>query len=288
MENLLSQTPSAQWGRLIALDMLWQARTIAINSDRTIWDFAIELESLLHAGATLADLRWLVAQGFACHAEEITKAQHTTRRFRPIKSLMIPRGTCFVLADFERSAVVESIYLSMLAANDVVRSRISRGEIGPAVFASAEHPERTAGLRPPTVPGPALVSDRQSREQQAPPGRPAPSVRTRSQLPVWNPGAHELRLGSRLLKRFTRPAKSQEIILAAFQEEGWPELIDDPLPQDPSQDPKRRLHYTIHHLNRGQRPHLILFYVNGGGQSVHWRLASVRRESGARRARNRR
>jgi hypothetical protein len=105
--------------------------------------------------------------------------------------------------------------------------------------------------------------------------------------PIWDAELHELRFKGHVVKRFKGPAKSQELILAAFQEDGWPDVIDDPLPMLPGQDPKRRLHYTVHHLNRVQRPCLIHFFVNGGGQRIYWQPVIDRQVSSARRARSR-
>ena len=62
------------------------------------------------------------------------------------------------------------------------------------------------------------------------------------------------------------------MILAAFEEEGWPPRIDDPLPPKPDQDPKRRLHDTINSLNRNQQHLLIQFFGDGSGQGIRWNL----------------
>ena len=99
---------------------------------------------------------------------------------------------------------------------------------------------------------------------------------------------HELRLGTEIVKRFTRPAPAQELILAAFQEEGWPPAIDDPLPAQFNQDPKRHLHYTIRNLNRGQKPLRIRFFINGNGETICWQIVPQQRAISARRARQRR
>jgi hypothetical protein len=72
-------------------------------------------------------------------------------------------------------------------------------------------------------------------------------------VPHWDAMLHEVRFGCTLVKRFKRPPSAQGLILSAFQEEGWPPAIDDPLPAQHNQDPKRRLHYTIRNLNRGRR-----------------------------------
>ncbi len=74
------------------------------------------------------------------------------------------------------------------------------------------------------------------------------------------------------MKQFKVPAANQERILAAFEEEGWPIRIDDPLPPNSEQDSKRRLHDTINSLNRNQKQNLIRFVGDGSGQGVRWEL----------------
>jgi hypothetical protein len=65
-------------------------------------------------------------------------------------------------------------------------------------------------------------------------------------------------------------------VLSAFEEEGWPPRLDDPLPPHSEQDRKRRLHTTISNLNRSQDHRLIHFEGAGDGQSISWRLRQRR------------
>ncbi|MFZ1936462.1 MAG: hypothetical protein WCB27_20880 [Thermoguttaceae bacterium] len=99
--------------------------------------------------------------------------------------------------------------------------------------------------------------------------------------PSWDAKRRELRLFRKLLKRFRVPAPNQEAILAAFQEEGWPNCIDDPLPPKGDLSPQRRLHDTIKALNRKhrQKPPLIHFLGNGTGKNVVWELRMAPRRS---------
>lgn len=90
--------------------------------------------------------------------------------------------------------------------------------------------------------------------------------------PHWDPELRKLYLGNHLVKRFKWPAMNQEAVLCAFQEEGWPERIDDPLPPQPEQDPKRRLADTIKCLNRKQATRLLHFRGDGTGEGVIWEL----------------
>jgi len=103
--------------------------------------------------------------------------------------------------------------------------------------------------------------------------------------PRWDAKRRELRLAKRLLKRFRVPAPNQEIVLAAFQEEGWPNCIDDPLPPKGDLSPQRRLHDTIKALNRKhcQKPPLIHFLGNGTGKSIVWELRITTRSRARKR-----
>src|SRR5262249_40587542 len=89
--------------------------------------------------------------------------------------------------------------------------------------------------------------------------------------PRWDPDRRILWLGDLIVKRFRLEAKNQELILAAFEEEGWPVHLDDPLPPTPDVDPKRRLHDTIKRLNRYQMPRCIHFEGDGTGRGIRWR-----------------
>lgn len=89
-------------------------------------------------------------------------------------------------------------------------------------------------------------------------------------LPVWDQSRRELRWVERVVKRFRLPAPNQELILTAFQEEGWPPHIDDPLPQVAAVEPKRRLHDTITALNRHRAEPSVRFLGDGTGLGVLW------------------
>lgn len=90
--------------------------------------------------------------------------------------------------------------------------------------------------------------------------------------PRWDAERRMLWLGNMLVKRFRLEAKSQELILAAFEEEGWPTHLDDPLPPRADVDSRRRLHDTIKRLNRHQEHQLIRFHGDGSGRGIRWVL----------------
>jgi hypothetical protein len=142
-------------------------------------------------------------------------------------------------------------------------------------LAMAESMRRaSADADPPVPPAEATVS---LNPQDVAGGEP-PSI------PRWDAELRELWVGGKLVKQFRLPSPNQERILTAFEEEGWPPRIDDPLPPHPEQDPKRRLHDTIKSLNRNQAHRLLRLYGDGTGEGVRWELV----DRGAGRAEARR
>jgi len=89
-------------------------------------------------------------------------------------------------------------------------------------------------------------------------------------VPCWDLPRRVLSLGQVVVKRFCVPAENQEIILSSFQEEAWPEHLDDPLPPADGIDAKRRLHSTIQRLNRNQKAPLLRFHGDGYGRGIRW------------------
>lgn len=102
-----------------------------------------------------------------------------------------------------------------------------------------------------------------------------PERRGDRSVPKYHPELRELWFRGKMVKRFRVPAKNQELILAAFEEEGWPPHIDDPLPGKADLEPKKRLHDAIDRLNRNQK--LVRFLGNGTGRGVRWRATTERR-----------
>jgi hypothetical protein len=127
-----------------------------------------------------------------------------------------------------------------------------------------------------TKAGAALARTRCESPAPAPLDKPEtpPSAVAGPPVPKWDMERQELRVGALVVKQFKVPAPNQEIILAAFQEEGWPPRIDDPLPPHAEQDSKRRLHDTITTLNRHQKHRLIRFSGDGSGEGVRWEFVS--------------
>lgn len=107
-------------------------------------------------------------------------------------------------------------------------------------------------------------------ERQELVGREAHASEDLAGQPKWDRERRQLRWGGRVVKEFKLPAPNQESILVAFDEEGWPARIDDPLRPAVDVDPRRRLHDTIKALNRKQKCRLLRFMGDGRGTGVRW------------------
>lgn len=216
------------------LDALLDAARYAVDTESTVWDFAISIVRLRELGATDTDLRWLVRKGYVEHGREVTVEGDNGRAFRSTGDLTFSRRTCFVLTQ----AGVEAAESQCLPSPD-----------GPL----------------PTL------SDHSQASEEPPEQWP---------VPQWDPELRKLHLDGQLVKRFKWPALNQEAVLCAFQEEGWPTRIDDPLPPQPEQDSKRRLADTIKCLNRKQTNELIHFCGDGTGEGVIWERSNGHRRNG--------
>ena len=267
--------------------------------------FAVELHELHASGATLTDIRWLIHRGFAEHARETTVPGDKARTFRALPPTSFPPDLCVVL-----SAVGATKIRSLLAgsAASSVPSPVGPDlpplhKGGPGGGASTGEHDATfladASIAPPTAWYDTCFSAPSQSRTPSPPSRAHPSTPTsqagarRGRVntineppahnappplkPVWDTSHRELRYNGRLVKRFRVPAHNQIAILDAFQEDGWPEFIDDPIPPEHGIDPKQRLNVTIKSLNRNQFDALIRFHGNGNGLQVYWEAA----ESGA-------
>ncbi len=82
--------------------------------------------------------------------------------------------------------------------------------------------------------------------------------------PEWDDDASELRWNSRLVCRYTAPAKNQRDIIEAFAKAGWPRRIDDPF-KNPM-----KLNKTIADLNKKLQPGIIRFRSDGTGEGIIW------------------
>jgi hypothetical protein len=88
--------------------------------------------------------------------------------------------------------------------------------------------------------------------------------------PHWDKRAGELRFRGAVVRRVPKVARSRNIvpILDAFEEDGWPPEIDDPLTSGGRDDRRRRAVETLN--NRMLKP-WMWFECNGDGTGFRWR-----------------
>jgi hypothetical protein len=241
---------------LNGLNQLARAVDYAWDLDSPLWDFAVEIDRLLALGMTTSDLRWLVKRGYASHAREMTTPQDTERRFDAAEqNLAFAKNTCFMLTDaglaiLGRAAIHDRDHTQPDGV--VVNNMLA------AVGADQAEPLSDAETVPP------------SRPSSFPHSRPA-------MMPSWDSESRTFLVGKHVIKRFRVPSRNQEAVLDAFQEEGWPLSIDDPLSPVPDQHPKRRLRDTIKGLNTNQVMELIRFRGDGTGDGRARRLGTAAR-----------
>ncbi len=219
-----------------AFALLHLARDYAQSTCSPAWDFALELTELRRLGLNANDFRWLMRRGFVEHLRETTHPHEMGRSFVSCDNLAFSDQSCFSLTETGVAAAEEWL-------GGTSRLALLTGEVAPLS---------------------------ESDCQSAPDRHEAPSRLRASATPRWNSEVRELLVGHTLVKCFRYAAVNQEKVLAAFEEEGWPSRIDDPLPPEPEQDPKRRLNDTIKCLNRKQANRLLHFRGDGTGQRVVW------------------
>ncbi|MDV6034044.1 MAG: hypothetical protein F9B45_28915 [Phycisphaera sp. RhM] len=240
VENVPHRVRLAFLPLLTAIDYACQS-----NCDR--WQFAVEMEQLTALDMAPNDFRWLVRNGWVQHQREVTLESDDGRTFLPSGELTFPERTCFVLTD-RGIALAEG-----LLANH-----------------QPDAPERQPSIRPRREATEAILTGGVNL-------RAVNGSRLHvGQRPRWDSERRELGVGGTIVKRFKWVAVNQQAILCAFEEEGWPPRIDDPLPPHPEQDAKRRLSDTIKCLNRKQTNPLVHFRGDGTGEGVVWEFVDLR------------
>ncbi len=227
---------------LATLQRLRDAHDSASKFGRDSWDFAIELSQLVDAGISTHVLRLLVCKKWITHQRETTGVgdSRNGRAFDHETELAFSERTCFVITKLGYQFV----------------NHLSNPEIK----------QLTAGLKD------KVMSTHHTKPGNENQSSDLVEVQKNGQLqhvhPIWDRDKRELRVGDKVVKQFKWPAENQERVLDAFQDEGWPPRIDDPLLPHPKICPKRRLHDTLKCLNRKQANELIKFRGDGTGLGV--------------------
>lgn len=96
---------------------------------------------------------------------------------------------------------------------------------------------------------------------------------TNDESPRWDREARELCLGSlKVLDFRRRRAPDQELLLAALQETGWTDRLDNPLPGS-GRKAHERLRNAVKKLNRKQQH--IRFHLDGTGLAITWERIAI-------------
>jgi hypothetical protein len=229
-----------------AIRRLLEAHSYAVDTGRSLWEFAVTIAELRRDGVTENELRWLACRGYIEHGVEVSAAGNE-RAFDRHVSLRLSKRSAFVITP--AGIAFSREFPSGVAANE----------------AHDESDLRPIEAAPDDVKQPAVGN-----------GHHRPSG---DASPKWDRDRRELRVGAQVVKVFKLPSPMQETILVAFEEEHWPPRIDDPLPSHPELLPKRRLHDTIKSLNRNQKHPLIRFMGDGTGEGIRWEFNSSARSS---------
>ena len=237
---------------LVALKRLKEAHDTASNFGRSSWDFAIEISQMGNSGIDNNVLRMMVCQQWVVHQREATDLPQVHRSFEQETELVFSARSCFVITKegyriatrLEEQAKSKTIEANRQASQTSSQDLAIEPTTSP--HWSVHHSE------------PAILDSTQKKVDS----RSAP------ERPVWDRQRRELRLGDVVVKRFKWPAENQERVLNAFEDQGWPDHIDDPLLPHPDICAKRRLHDTLKCLNRKQVRELIKFRGDGTGLGV--------------------
>ena len=116
-----------------ALMLLLEAYDCARDVNRSVWDFAVEIDALREAGLTTSGLRWLVCKVFAEHACELPPPDQLGRLFRAERGgLIFEKETCFVLTEagarFARKAAGQRSHAGRSAGPKRAAQRNHRGQ----------------------------------------------------------------------------------------------------------------------------------------------------------------
>jgi hypothetical protein len=93
--------------------------------------------------------------------------------------------------------------------------------------------------------------------------------------PRWDRVTRELWFAGAVVLRFRRGARNQQRALDAFEEQGWPPAIGDPLPRQRRVKARERLRDTVRHLNARLEGEALHFRADAEGQAVFWSFSGI-------------
>ena len=82
-----------------ALELLFRAYGYARDLGTDVWEFAVDIDEFRGAHISKSELRWLLGQGYAKHADEVSAPGIGKRQFRLVSSAAITNHSCFVISE---------------------------------------------------------------------------------------------------------------------------------------------------------------------------------------------
>jgi hypothetical protein len=86
--------------------------------------------------------------------------------------------------------------------------------------------------------------------------------------PRWDEEHKRLYLDEEIVKQYTRPAKNQQLLLQAFEEDEWSEQIYDPLNTGKLRD-------TLDSLNKTLKGTPLRFHATNDGKAISWEIKDL-------------
>lgn len=211
--------------------LLFAAHEYSQNCRCERCQLAITLDELSSVGIDLADCRWMVLEGIIEHWTETTYPGDSMRSFR--------RGDAILTK--------QSAFMLTQTGIQFLRCELQFTGISDSIEV-IDLPQTIDSPIPQSIVSSATIDT----------------------LPRWDALRQELWFQTKLVKQFRIPSANQITILAAFEEDGWPSRIDDPLSCHAEIDSRRRLNDTIRNLNRSRIHPVLRFAGDGSGEGILW------------------
>ncbi len=121
--------------------------------------------------------------------------------------------------------------------------------------------------------GAAVLENVVAVQEERPLAHAPVATRRLAHKPRWDAHNRELRYMGRVVKRFHKILPDKEMILAALEQQSWPESISDPLPPCGDVLSPLRLYDLLGRLNRSLYNPVVRFACDGTGRRIFWRIA---------------
>lgn len=271
--------------------LLIEGANYATSLGRPRHEFAVPYSDLENVKLRHNDLRWLIQHGWVEHLRNVSDSLDSLHVIKPSVGMRFNSHSSFTITDLgiEIASGVFAVTPADVNQGSLPRPENAHQSTDSATFLKGTQSELTDHRSEQNRAIPDSSELRLVRTEQlhsnsgfeatapskAPPNSPTGHLSKdvsdiQKETPSWDADRHELMIGNTIVKRFRWPAANQESVLSAFEEEGWPSKIDDPLSPNSDSDPKRRLADTIKCLNRNQTTRLIRFRGDGTGEGVLW------------------